>query len=73
MFKASEVFEKLSLFYIDGKWTEAIGDERLSIINPSTEDSLGSLALGNELDVTNAVASASLAFESFRYYPKKIA
>ncbi len=71
MFKSSEVFEKLSLFYIDGKWTEAIGDERLSIINPSTEDSLGSLALGNELDVNNAVTSASLAFESFRNYPKK--
>lgn len=52
-------------FYIDGQWVEPIGTDRLDVINPATEDSLGKIGLGNKADIDRAVAAARNAFTSF--------
>jgi aldehyde dehydrogenase (NAD+) len=52
-------------FYIDGAWVSPLGDRTLDVIDPSTEASVASIALGNAADVDRAVAAARRAFESF--------
>ena len=52
-------------FYIDGKWVDPVGKETLDVINPSTEESIAKIALGNAEDVNRAVAAAKKAFETF--------
>ena len=41
------------------------------MINPATEESIGRIALGNEDDLNNAVASAKAAFDSFSQTSKE--
>ncbi|QTD93745.1 aldehyde dehydrogenase family protein [Burkholderia anthina] len=55
----------LQQFYIDGEWVEPSGSERLPVIDPSTETSLGDVASGDEHDVDRAVAAAKRAFVTF--------
>ncbi|WP_175716819.1 aldehyde dehydrogenase family protein [Burkholderia anthina] len=55
----------LQQFYIDGAWVEPSGSQRLPVIDPSTETSLGDVALGDEHDVDRAVAAAKRAFVTF--------
>ena len=53
-------------FYIDGRWADPVKSKAtLNVINPATEDSIGSIALGDEADVNAAVAAAKRAFDSF--------
>ena len=53
-------------FYIDGRWVDPVKSKAtLNVINPATEDSIGSIALGDEADVNAAVAAAKRAFDSF--------
>lgn len=52
-------------FYIDGQWQPPCGKDRLDIINPCDEQTTGSLALANDLDVDRAVAAATRAFQTF--------
>src|SRR6056297_1799147 len=52
-------------FYIDGQWVEPAGKETLDVINPATEESIGTIAMGNADDVNRAVAAAKKAFETF--------
>ncbi len=52
-------------FYIDGQWVDPIGKGTLEVINPSTEEAIATIALGNEEDVNKAVAAAKRAFETF--------
>src|ERR1700757_2163337 len=54
-----------SQFYIDGQWVEPAAAEYVDVINPATEESLGQVALGNEVDVDRAVAAARAAFPAF--------
>nr|VFJ62540.1 MAG: aldehyde dehydrogenase (NAD+)/betaine-aldehyde dehydrogenase [Candidatus Kentron sp. DK] len=49
---------------IGGKWTGSTGDERIPLLDPATEDSLGSIPKGTTEDADRAVASAREAFEA---------
>ncbi|WP_250536499.1 aldehyde dehydrogenase family protein [Caballeronia sp. AZ10_KS36] len=55
----------LQQFYIDGEWVDPSGDRRLPVIDPSTEETIGEVALGDTRDVDRAVAAARRAFASF--------
>ena len=52
-------------FYINGEWVEPIGSDTVDVINPATEDAIGTIALGTHEDVDVAVAAAQNAFETF--------
>jgi aldehyde dehydrogenase (NAD+) len=57
--------QHLQQFYIDGEWVAPSGSKRLPVIDPSTETSLGDVALGDSIDVDRAVAAAKRAFVTF--------
>ncbi len=52
-------------FYIDGQWVDPIGQDKLDVINPATEEAICQIAMGNSEDVDRAVAAAKKAFETF--------
>lgn len=52
-------------FFIGGEWVEPLGSGRKPIINPSSEEQIGEVALGDERDVDRAVAAAAAAFPAF--------
>lgn len=52
-------------FYIDGTWTRPIDANLLDVINPATEQNVGTISLGGHADVDKAVAAARRAFASF--------
>lgn len=52
-------------FYINGAWVDPSGSETVDVINPATEEAIGTIALGNHTDVDAAVEAAKAAFESF--------
>jgi aldehyde dehydrogenase (NAD+) len=49
--------------FIGGQWVDSAGSERLDVINPSTEEPIGSIPMGTGEDVDRAVAAAREAFE----------
>jgi aldehyde dehydrogenase (NAD+) len=51
--------------YIDGQWVTSEKAPTLDIINPTTEKSIGRVALGSREDVDRAVAAARSAFETY--------
>jgi len=52
-------------FFIDGAWVDPISSETVAVINPSTEQTIATVALGGQADVDRAVAAARKAFETF--------
>jgi aldehyde dehydrogenase (NAD+) len=52
-------------FYIDGQWVAPLSDETLAVINPATEATIETIAMGGPDDVDAAVAAAKAAFETF--------
>jgi aldehyde dehydrogenase (NAD+) len=52
-------------FYINGQWVEPSTGNRLTVINPATEEVTGTIALGAQADVDAAVAAAKAAFPAF--------
>ncbi|MCW5890172.1 MAG: aldehyde dehydrogenase family protein [bacterium] len=52
-------------FYIDGKWVAPKAPKELPVLNPATEETITSIALGSKADVDDAVAAAKRAFPSF--------
>jgi len=52
-------------FYIDGRWVEPSESRLLDVIDPSTEQPIGRIALGGAKDVDLAVQAARRAFETF--------
>ncbi len=52
-------------FFIDGAWVDPISKETVAVINPSTEQTIATVALGGPADVDRAVAAARRAFETF--------
>ncbi|NIQ98454.1 MAG: aldehyde dehydrogenase family protein, partial [Desulfuromonadales bacterium] len=52
-------------FYIDGTWVDPISKDTLDVINPSTEEPVATIAVGNAEDVDRAVQAARKAFETF--------
>ena len=57
--------ENLGKFYIDGKWVTPNSKQAMPVINPATEEDIGTVILGNNDDVDLAVKAANLAFDSF--------
>ena len=58
------MYEKFGQF-IHGKWQKSSSGETYDVINPATEDVIGTIALGTHEDVDAAVAAAQNAFETF--------
>lgn len=50
--------------YIDGAWTDSDGDSVLTVLNPATEESVGTVPEGTVSDVERAVAAARRAFDA---------
>ena len=57
--------KNLSNFYISGQWVNPISEASMPVLNPATEEQIGTVALGNAADVDSAVAAAKSAFDSF--------
>ena len=53
--------------YVNGKWVKATGTEKIKVINPSTEEIIGTIPVGNLEEVDYAIESAR---ESFNYWSK---
>ncbi len=51
--------------YIDGAFVTPHGDKRAALFNPSTEEQIGTVRLGDVQDVEAAVAAAKRAFPAF--------
>ena len=52
-------------FYVDGGWVDSSTNQVLEVVNPATEEAIGSVAMGNQGDVEKAVAAAKSAFDSY--------
>ena len=50
-------------FFINGQFTKPDGNRRLNVINPSTEQLIGSAPAGTEADIDDAVTAARHAFD----------
>ena len=57
-------------FYVGGEWVDPLGRESMAIMNPATEERIGTVALGSADDVERAVQSATAAFETFGRWSK---
>jgi acyl-CoA reductase-like NAD-dependent aldehyde dehydrogenase len=49
--------------YIDGRWTDGTGTEVISVVNPATEEEIGSAPMGSVADVVSAIEAARRAFD----------
>lgn len=58
-------FQDCRQFYIAGKWVSPNKDNDFAVINPTTEEPIGTISLGDESDVDNAVTAAEEAFEFY--------
>ena len=56
-------------FFIGGDWSPATGGESLAVVNPATEQELGSVPAGSEADIGRAVAAARAAFAGWSNTP----
>ncbi|MGR6432966.1 aldehyde dehydrogenase family protein [Rhizobium sp. PAMB 3174] len=52
-------------FYIDGAWVEPVGENRLPVIDPATEQPFAEIAMGSAADAERAIAAARRAFTTF--------
>lgn len=52
-------------FLIGGRWVDPEKRNDFAVINPATEEPVGTISLGTAADVDKAVDAASCAFESF--------
>ena len=54
---------KYEQFYINGEWVNPVNKlKTLDVINPATEDVIGTIAMGDSDDVDAAVKAAKDAF-----------
>lgn len=63
-----DVREKL---FIGGQWVDPAGSDRIEVVNPSTEEPMGSIPEGTPEDVDRAVAAAREAFEGWSQTPRE--
>jgi aldehyde dehydrogenase (NAD+) len=54
-----------ALCLIDGQWAPGTSGKSLPVIDPSTEEAFGTVALGSAADVERAVAAARRAFPAY--------
>ena len=57
--------ENLRKFYIGGEWVDPISSSTMPVLNPATEEQIGTVALGDVQDADRAVAAANEAFKTF--------
>ena len=57
-------------FYINGAWVAPLSDREMEVIDPSTEEVCGVIAIGNQADTDAAVAAAKAAFDGWSQTPK---
>jgi aldehyde dehydrogenase (NAD+) len=57
--------KNIAKFYIDGEWSTPHSDQSFPVLNPATEQQIGSIFLGDQIDVDVAVAAAKKAFVSY--------
>ncbi|MEL0012336.1 MAG: NAD-dependent succinate-semialdehyde dehydrogenase, partial [Alphaproteobacteria bacterium] len=55
-----------TLLHINGKWTAAAGGETIDVINPATEDVIGTVAHARVADLDNALEAAEEGFRSWK-------
>ena len=48
--------------YIGGNWVEPTGEGTIEVINPTNEETIGSVPVGSAADVEAAVAAAKTTF-----------
>ncbi len=60
-----EILVKTYQMYIDGAWTNSQSPETKDVINPTTEEVIAKVPIGNEEDANKAVAAAKRAFPSW--------
>jgi aldehyde dehydrogenase (NAD+) len=56
---------RLNRIFIDGEWVLPTGQARIAVIDPSTEEPVAEIALGNAQDTAAAVAAARRAFAAW--------
>jgi aldehyde dehydrogenase (NAD+) len=61
----------LRQFYINGQWTSPETPKELAVENPSTEEQIGVISLGSNIDVDKAVVAARNAFDQFSLSSKE--
>lgn len=54
-------------FFIEGKWVTPARPNDFPVINPATEETIATIALGSAEDVDRAVAAAQRAFETYQW------
>ncbi|WP_370321791.1 aldehyde dehydrogenase family protein [Oricola sp.] len=57
-------------YYIGGQWVDPLGRDSMAIMNPATEERIGTVSLGSSADVERAVEAATDAFETFGRWSK---
>ena len=53
---------RTSQFYINGKWVNPLSSNNIPVINPSSEETIATLAMGGRRDIDRAVGAARNAF-----------
>src|SRR3954466_10413351 len=49
--------------YIDGAWVDSFGDETVDVLNPATEEVIGTVPQASREDVRRAITAARRAFD----------
>ena len=57
--------------YINGEWVESTGNETEDVINPATEEVIGTISMGTKEDLDRAVQAARDAFPTFSQTSKE--
>ena len=55
----------INKIYVNGGFVTPQGSERLDLISPTTNEKIGEVTLGNEMDTKAAIAAAKQAFRTF--------
>lgn len=55
----------ISKHYINGEFVESHGKEKFELINPSTQEVIGRVTLGDEEDTKRAISAAKQAFKTY--------
>lgn len=63
---------RTSEFFIDGQWVSPLSQNTIPVLNPSTEEPVAKLAVGNAQDVDRAVEAARNAFPFWSSQPQSV-
>jgi len=62
---------KMQQFYIEGNWVAPQSSQRFGVINPATEATVGTIALGSKEDAESAIMAARRAFGSYSDFTRE--